>query len=144
MNLKDIWNSLLSKYTADAVLINKLWSQIESCYTSPGRYYHNLSHLDYMIEKSIIYKNRISDPDTLLFSVFYHDIIYDPTRNDNEGKSAETAREALTNTGVTGDRISKCEKQILATKDHEGGADEGGADLDTNYLIDLDLAILGE
>ena len=38
---------------------------------------------------------EIKDIDSILFSVFYHDIIYKSTSKDNEEKSAEIAKSRL-------------------------------------------------
>ena len=134
-----VWYELASRYTRDIKLLSGLWPQIQSCYSSPGRFYHNCSHLDYMMKKAIRHKSRLTDPDIVMFSIFYHDLVYDPLRNDNEEKSAIKVGEDLIKLGVTGNKIVTCQNQIMATKDHHSRVDE-----DTNYLIDFDLAILGE
>jgi len=139
MNLKVVWNNLASKFTGDNDLINELLSEIETSYTSPPRYYHNFCHLEKMIRMALLHTNRLLDPDTIMFSIFYHDLVYDPQRNDNEQNSAVMAQKALLKMGVPGNQIMKCQNQILATKDHNTRDDN-----DTNYLIDFDLAILGD
>lgn len=138
MDLKEIWHELTSRYTRDAELISELWSKIVTSYNSPGRYYHDLSHLEYMMKQALRYKSRLTDPDTLMFSIFYHDLVYNPLRNDNEDKSAVILNDDLIKMGVSGKQIEKCQKQILASIDHNSREDE-----DTNYFIDFDLAILG-
>jgi predicted metal-dependent HD superfamily phosphohydrolase len=92
-----------------------------------------------MIHKSDEHGNKLDDPDTVLFSIFYHDIIYQTTQGDNEEKSAALATDRLALLNVSTEKISKCRKQIMATRDHPW-SDES----DTNYLVDFDLAILGE
>lgn len=139
MNLKLAWNKLVSKYSKDPELINNLWNQIQTCYSTPGRYYHNLSHLEYMLEKAQLHKTGLLDQDTVILSIFYHDLVYDPQRNDNEQNSAIIAGKALASLGLPEDQILKCQNQVLATKYHDIPGDH-----DTNYLIDFDLAILGD
>ncbi|MEZ5295319.1 MAG: hypothetical protein R2697_03295 [Ilumatobacteraceae bacterium] len=39
------------------------------------------------------------DLDTAVAAVFFHDVVYDPTANDNEATSASMARRALTDLG---------------------------------------------
>ena len=138
-SLRTTWNDLALRYTDNAEFVDKLWVEIEKKYTAKNRYYHNLIHLGYMVEKAFDYKHRLIDLDTVLFSVFYHDIIYNIQRQDNEQKSADTAKERLTALGVSGKKIANCQKQILATKNHKHSDDN-----DTNYFVDFDLAILGE
>jgi predicted metal-dependent HD superfamily phosphohydrolase len=137
--LTAIWQELTAKYTNNTSLADKLWEKIEANYSAENRHYHNLSHLDYMADQAMRYQNNLSDLDTILLSIFYHDIIYNVIRKDNEIKSADIAREQLSQLGVPTDKIAKCHTQILATQKHALSSNA-----DTNYLLDFDLAILGE
>jgi predicted metal-dependent HD superfamily phosphohydrolase len=49
------------------------------------------------------------------------------------------AHDQLTRLGIPNDKIARCQQQIIATKEHQYNSDN-----DTNYLVDMDLAILGE
>lgn len=80
----------------------------------------------------------INDFDVVLFSVFYHDIIYKSTAKDNEEKSAEIAKERLEQLEVPSEISERIYSQILATKSHSTSDD------DTNFLTDADLSILGK
>ncbi|WKN44768.1 HD domain-containing protein [Tunicatimonas pelagia] len=138
-NLSIVWQELTAKYSNDRQLVDRLWDEIEKSHTTKKRNYHNLTHLKYMVDHATRYHDNLSDPDTILFSVFYHDIVYDATRQDNEHKSADMARKRLSKLGVPTDKITKCHAQIIATQSHSFNSDS-----DTNYLLDFDLAILGE
>lgn len=138
-DLRTIWNELASKYTDNAELVDELWSEIEKEYTTHKRHYHNLTHLEYMTARAIKHKDNLIDPDTALFSIFYHDIVYNTMRQDNEQRSADTACDRLNKLGVPTYKITACQKQIIATKDHKDNGNN-----DTNYLVDFDLAILGD
>ncbi len=137
--LKNTWWILASGYSNDEDVIEHLWSEIQTYHSAVNRFYHNLHHLVFMLEKAESFKRNIICFDTFLFSIFYHDIIYDINRQDNEYQSSLKARECMTNLGVPEEQISKCMDQILATKDHEERKDP-----DTNLFTDIDLAILGE
>ncbi len=137
--LRSIWIELSSRYTGVDRVINETWIEIEQNYSMTGRHYHNLNHLKYMMNRLIQYTDRIVDPDTLKFSIFYHDIVYYPNRSNNVEESGLIALDRLNLLGVPEAKIIKCKSQILATNDHKLCMDN-----DTNYLIDLDLAILGE
>ncbi|MBB6461860.1 HD domain-containing protein [Flammeovirga kamogawensis] len=138
-NLKEIWYDLTATYISDVELIDELWCEININYSNKNREYHNLSHLAYMIELAFEYKSKIVDFDTLLFSIFYHDIIYNSKRSDNELESAKIASNRLKRLGFLNDRVDKCYEQILATKNHQYNTES-----DTNFLLDFDLAILGD
>ncbi|PZR21166.1 MAG: hypothetical protein DI539_08705 [Flavobacterium psychrophilum] len=136
--LKGVFTSLLNKYTSEKSLIETLWDDIEQHYSSPKRHYHNLKHLENMYSQLEACREQISDWDTLLFSLFYHDIIYKVTSKENEEKSALAAIKVLNSIGYPKEKIKLCGEQILATKSHELSTDN-----DTNLFTDADLSILG-
>ncbi|MCB0712352.1 MAG: hypothetical protein KDD67_08500 [Ignavibacteriae bacterium] len=137
--LQNVWRETASRYTEETTLVTRLWEEVEREYSSTGRHYHTLAHLVYMVEKVNECHGLLDDPDIITFSIFYHDIVYDPARQDNEERSTEVARDRLTRLNVPADELARCEAQIVATSDHKGNGDP-----DTNYLLDIDLAILGE
>jgi len=138
-NLNSIFSNLISKYSDNEILKTDYWKEIEQSYSQKSRKYHNLIHLENMILELEEVKDKISNYDSLLFSIFYHDIIYKATSKDNEEKSAEIAKIRLENITISSDKISKIYNQILATKSHKRSEDS-----DTNFLLDADLAILGQ
>ena len=141
--LQEKFNVLVSRYTNDARLIAQLWKELQTAYSADDRFFHNLSHIEKMEEALAAVEAQIQDKDTLLFSVFYHDVVYDVVRyvttNDNEDQSAEVAGAALQSIGFPAEKIERCKQQIMATKTHKQSADN-----DTNFLIDTDLSILGQ
>ena len=138
VDLKQVWTGLASGYTDNTDLVSELWNEIEAAYSASNRHYHNLTHLSMMIGLAQTHREKILDYDTLLFSIFYHDLVYKATNKHNEEQSAEICAKRLSSLGVPQDQVDKCRLQILATKSHES------SDGDTNYLIDFDLAILSE
>lgn len=139
MELKDIFTELVMHYSKDELLCNKLWNEIEKSYSHKKRYYHNLSHIVSLIGELKKYQHLVKDWDTLLFSVFYHDIVYNVLKKDNEEKSAEVAVDNLRKLTFPADQIEQCRKQIIATKAHELSGD-----FDTDLFTDADLSILGQ
>ena len=137
--LKNIFFSLAKKYTADESLIKKSWDKIDTAYSSGSRHYHTLLHLDNMLRQLEQVTDQIQDWDTILFALFYHDIIYKAAKNNNEEKSADYAKLDLQSIGFPAERISKCVQLILATKKHLESNDS-----DTNFFTDADLSILGQ
>lgn len=136
--LKDTFISLVNKYTPDGTIAENMWAGIEKHYTSPKRHYHNLQHLQNMYTQLEGCREQIMDWDTVIFSLFYHDIIYKATLKDNEEKSALAAIKALTAINYPKEKIRLCSEQILATKSHALSPDN-----DTNLFTDADLSILG-
>tara|TARA_R110000868_G_scaffold227988_1_gene480946 strand:+ start:73 stop:753 length:681 start_codon:yes stop_codon:yes gene_type:complete len=137
--LRETFIKLMTKYTADKDLINVLWAEIEKNYSSKKRHYHTLQHLDNLHSQLTIVKREIKNWETILFTLYYHDIIYSSTKSNNEEKSAELAEKRMKKISVSNEIIEQCKKQILATKSHSKSIDS-----DTNYFIDADLSVLGQ
>lgn len=138
MMLKQIFNTLTKKYTDNHQLIDTLWCEIEMHYADSNRYYHSLSHLENMYQVLSLVKEQIEEWDTILFSLFYHDLVYDVTNGDNEERSAEIAKRSLGLISFPEAKIDQCYAQIIATKVHAISDNH-----DTNLFTDSDLAILG-
>ena len=137
--LRNTFIELLKNYTDDDALVVHLWNEIVENYAAHNRYYHTLQHLDNLWLLLIDVKEKIRNWDAILFTLYYHDIIYDPLRSDNEEKSADLAGVRMKQIGVSNHVIDLCRKQILATKSHLESTDS-----DTNYFTDADLSILGQ
>ena len=137
--LKEIFIALCASYTKDKTLIETCWSEIEKNYSDKSRHYHTFKHLEEMFKQLAAVKTQIADWDTILFSMYYHDVIYDVLHNDNEVNSAKYAAKRLAKLGFPADKIEKCKAQIEATKTHARSADH-----DTNIFLDADLAVLGK
>lgn len=137
MDLKSIFIETLLRHSNNKGYINYCWQEIEDNYTSKKRFYHNLSHLKNMLVEKEAVKDKIENHDVFVVSIFYHDIIYNSLKGDNELKSAELMKERMIQTKYTD--IEKSFNQILATQKHLESSDN-----DTNYLLDIDLSVLGK
>jgi predicted metal-dependent HD superfamily phosphohydrolase len=137
--LKETFIGLLKNYTDNDRLPNELWTEIEKNYSSKKRYYHTLEHLDNLLAQLTEVKGEIRNWETILFTLYYHDIIYNSLKSDNEEKSAELAEKRMKQMSISNDTIELCKNQILATKSHIKSADS-----DTNYFTDADLSVLGQ
>ncbi len=98
-----------------------------------------MQHLESLLQQLSAVKSDISHWDTLLFTLFYHDIVYNSLKSDNEEKSAEFAERSMRQILVPREIMENCTAQILATKLHLDSPDQ-----DTNYFTDADLSILGQ
>ncbi|AJH14939.1 HD domain-containing protein [Myroides profundi] len=137
--LKQTYLSLLSKYSSNQILIQELWEEVESSYSSIERCYHTLIHLENILEQLIEVKDQINNWDAVLFTLFYHDIVYDALKGDNEERSANIALKQMSRVGIKEEICEIVTKQIIATKSHVLTEDR-----DTNYFLDADLSILGQ
>lgn len=137
--LKETFIGLLKNYTDNDRLTNELWTEIEKNYSSKIRHYHTLQHLDNLLAQLTDVKGEIQNWNTILFTLYYHDIVYNSLKSDNEEKSAELAEKRMKQISVSIDTIELCKNQILETKSHIKSTDS-----DTNYFTDADLSVLGQ
>lgn len=116
------------------------WKTVKRAYAD--RAYHNLTHLEEMLTHLDRHgAQTIRDPAIFAMALVYHDIVYKPTRKDNEARSAEAADKVLrqADTPLPADRIERCSELIMATRAHLPSPTDDG---DEALLIDLDLAVL--
>jgi predicted metal-dependent HD superfamily phosphohydrolase len=78
------------------------------------------------------------DPDTVALAVWFHDAVYRPDRSENEERSADLARRALTEAGVPADRTAEVMRLVRLTITH----DPAPGDADGEVVCDADLAVL--
>ncbi|MGB0930716.1 MAG: hypothetical protein ACPGVB_08070 [Chitinophagales bacterium] len=133
------WLQLFDENPVSESIIAEHWQNLVKHYQESHRHYHNLTHLQELFKLLLPLEQKLEHPKAVYFAIFYHDIIYNSLRKDNELKSAEYADKVLPLLKVDTTTIQLAYSLILATKDHE-------ALLPTNdfrYFLDADLAILG-
>ena len=112
---------------------------LEARYAEPHRRYHTRRHveacLDLLAEWPGIPER---ERQLLVWAIWWHDAVYDPTAPDNEAKSAELARRELPHLGASAADVDEVARLILLTAGHEVAEDDRlGA-----VLVSIDLAIL--
>lgn len=117
---------------------DELFDTLVKHYQESHRHYHNLNHLYECFSYFDDIKNKLDNPKVVALALFYHDVIYNLKSNNNEQNSGELAKHSLSGK-VSPNDLDKTYHYILATKHHKNTL--GDADLD--YLLDIDLAILG-
>ena len=76
-------------------------------------------------------------------ALYFHDVIYEPTRSDNELKSAEYAVAAL-RCYLSEEQCQYIYALIMMTATHQLNEwTDPNKDSDAAYLLDMDLSILG-
>lgn len=115
-----------------------IYSDLASRYTEPQRYYHTLRHIDHCLEEFEQVRDLTQDPNSVEMALWYHDAIYD-RKPDDEERSAQLAMVVAANLDLPDGFDSRVSGLILATKHRSIPQDP-----DTQVLIDIDLAILGQ
>jgi predicted metal-dependent HD superfamily phosphohydrolase len=135
------WHQLAGQYCADTPLINDLLNELLRKYSGRQRHYHNLSHIAALLSMSDAFAAELHHKDTVDFSIFYHDIIYNTLRSDNEARSAAHANQCLRMIMIPPDTCEAVEIFINATKTHTISCEVFRSDLE--YFLDFDMSILG-
>ena len=120
-----------------------LLETIRQLHASPDRGYHGWSHPQALLALLPSVRDRLHDPLAVECAILLHDAIYDPTRGDNERKSAELARDLLAGV-VPEETLRRAAQMIEATEKHvvpESASPEEAEDL--QVFLDLDLSVLG-
>ncbi len=136
--LKKVFFRVLDDFVVSTPIKDQLWEELLLMYNEKHRAYHNLSHLQAVYGVLEGVRNEIKDWNTLLMGMFYHDVVYNPSNQNNEELSAELAKKRLMEIDRPTAQIQKCYEQIIATKSHELATEH-----DTNLFTDADLSILG-
>jgi predicted metal-dependent HD superfamily phosphohydrolase len=130
----------------------KLWQQLGAendpepefqflydSYTQPSRYYHNLTHVQACLKDLRDASSLTNTPELVEFAIWYHDVVYDVNRSDNEQKSAEVASAVCSRAKLSSEAAQEIYDLILVTK-HHNATDS----INQKIIIDVDLAILGK
>jgi predicted metal-dependent HD superfamily phosphohydrolase len=109
--------------------------ELVTAYTAPGRHYHNLTHIEDCLGALARVENLSPlDREILSEAIWWHDVVYDATRSDNEELSARLAEQH-----VRENLRQEVGRLIRLTKTHDVQPDDRlGA-----ILISIDLSILG-
>jgi predicted metal-dependent HD superfamily phosphohydrolase len=113
------------------------WAAVVAAWSEPHRRYHDLAHLAAVLGLVGELAGAATDPDAVRLAAWYHDVVYDPRRDDNEQVSAERARAGLRGL-VPPERVEEVVRLVLLTAGHDPAPD----DADGAVLCDADLAVL--
>ncbi|RBY77919.1 metal-dependent phosphohydrolase [Blastococcus sp. TF02-09] len=113
------------------------WAAVVRAWSEPHRRYHDLAHLAAVLGIVSRLADDATDPDAVRLAAWYHDVVYDPQRSDNEAVSAGRATAGLRGL-VPDERVAEVERLVLLTAGHD--VDPG--DANGAVLCDADLAVL--
>ena len=135
-------SAMSSHITLEQVSI--LWQNIAIRYNKPQRVYHSLQHIQQLFGQFDQVKDNLHEPHIIALAIYYHDVIYEPTRSDNELKSAEYAVESLTGY-LSAEQSQHIYALIMMTASHQidKWSNEREKYSDAAYLLDMDLSVLG-
>ena len=133
LRFSELWKRLGAAGTGDGA-----FGALARAYGEEGRAYHTLDHILDCLARLDEHGEPTDGRDVIEAAIWFHDVVYDPHRSDNERKSAEWAGRLLTEAGAPAPTVSRIQRLIRAT-DHAAAPTERDAML----LCDIDLSILG-
>lgn len=130
------WRGLAQSLNLPEETAVTLLHTLQAGYNEPGRHYHTQRHIVSMLDAA----KRLSFqmPEATHLAIFFHDLVYDPLRSDNEVRSAARMADALLG-HMDAACLEKASDIIWATAHHRATGDQ-----DTDLVLDLDMAILGQ
>ncbi|EGG21290.1 putative HD phosphohydrolase family protein [Cavenderia fasciculata] len=140
--LKSKWIILSKRLNLEDTISNKWYTVLEQYYKPTfSRSYHNANHIDELLGFFDQYQDRLKTPDACLMAIWFHDVIYDATKSDNEDKSVEMFKEFALETKLESKMSDLVSEMIDATKHHTKV--QSGINIDQDYFLDFDLSVLG-
>lgn len=131
------WEQFSEALKLNTQLSHRLYSTLLQAYSEPQRAYHTVQHIVECLDLFHRIADELDDPIAVETAIWFHDVIYNPQSSDNEVESAQLMLDQCA-TFLDAERLHKIYAWILATKHHKASQVS-----DLNYLLDIDLAILG-
>lgn len=148
IRLRAGWRSFVSRAGGNASLADDGFNIIEKLYGEPGRHYHTLDHIAWCLD--LLYEffpeSALGRPPWFYrteLALWFHDIVYDPKRKDNEVRSARALKGFAILAGFPELLADDAAHDILATTHTNTAEDIGSFLLPTQWVLDIDLASLG-
>lgn len=116
-----------------------LADELHAAYNQQHRFYHGLQHLQECLSLLTQVEYLADQPAEIALALYFHDAVYDIHAHDNEAQSAAWASHVLLICGASAQRTERIHHLIMATC-HQAQPD----DADSQLLVDIDLAILGQ
>lgn len=131
------WTRFSSRLELTESISHDLYTLLIAAYTEKHRAYHTVQHIVECLALFESVRDQLDDPIAVEMAIWFHDVIYDPKASDNELRSAMLMEQYCQNI-LNEQQIEKIYTWIVATQQHQPSHES-----DLNYLLDIDLAILG-
>jgi len=106
-------------------------------WAQPARQYHNLTHLQHVLDRVNEVADHAEDPRAVRLAAWYHDAAYEGAPDDEE-RSAQRAQTELIAVGLDPALVAEVARLVRLTTHHNPAA----GDRNGEALCDADLAIL--
>lgn len=131
--------------------IETAWEWIRSAHSESHRYYHNLNHVEQCLAEFDLATSHFHNNGLFVaeFAIWFHDSVYDTSKNTNELESAFLARNAFHMMGIqnqneySNDIIGDVSYYINYTA-HKNNSWDSTLSSNLKLFLDIDLSILGQ
>jgi predicted metal-dependent HD superfamily phosphohydrolase len=133
---QSLWRRCMNAGAADSS--TAIHQRLVDAYNEPQRRYHTLAHIDHCLAIFDQCKSLTANPDALEIAVWFHDVIFEPGKRENEALSAELYQDLSADVHDNETR-GLVVRLIMATL-HDGSSLD---DSDAGYMVDIDLSGFG-
>ena len=99
------WLDLAESLDIPEAAAEKIWRELAAAYGENGRFYHNLHHIQHALAVAEQLQAVATDFTAVQLALWFHDVVYDPRRSDNEAQSAAFAERVLRPLGFPNERL---------------------------------------
>lgn len=136
--MRDRWLNLCARLSPKGPTLGAgLFDELTLAYARPARAYHSLDHVASCLRVLDEVRSLAGEHTTVEWALWLHDAVYDPTRHDNEARSADLSSAFLQGLEADDSLIAASHAAILATR-HTGEPLAG----DLALVADIDMSIL--
>lgn len=133
------WKRLCEDLNQDAAAMQIGFQEIARRYGEPHRKYHTLAHIMACLHEFEAIRSECDDPLGVQIAIWFHDLIYETKRYDNEDRSADRVHDLIEPRGWEINHTLTADHCIRATKHAETPTEH-----DAKIMVDVDLSILGQ
>jgi predicted metal-dependent HD superfamily phosphohydrolase len=122
---------------AGADVCEGMFKALRAAYEAPDRHYHGIGHIADCLREFDTVRHLAKSAAVVEYAIWFHDLVYDGRRQDNEERSAELAETHLKRLHADEAFRQRVRELILFTRH-----DREPPDIDGKLMVDIDLASL--
>ena len=115
-----------------------IYQRLLAGYQDANRHYHTMHHIDHCLGMFEQCKSLLHNPDAVELAIWFHDVILESGRRDNEARSAQLYLEL--SAGVQPEEMRQLVGRLIMAPLHDGVSLD---DADSIYMVDIDLTSFG-
>lgn len=136
------WYNACNAVSIDFNVAVEWYEKLKKLYAEKQRFYHCFTHVQSLCDVLGECLDVVEELNVVVFSIFFHDCIYDPISKTNEQDSAKVWKEFAKTNSIKEAVISDVVEIIIQTQ-HHMQCDPLASKDDKLLFLDMDLSILG-